>query len=290
MNNYFTTKKGLIPIVVISLLTVVSILAYFYMYEWFLGYETNQEFKIERKNLERNLEIVKVNGNLVYLQNNVGENLEVSSISIGGKDCALNETQFLSEGLNTVNVGLCTQGFNEADTKDVAVTTQYGIDLESQVLLAVPLAINGSLIVDFKVGICDYASGYIRLYGLSGINNSHAEISSSNRYTYNVCIKDLNYNLGTLSTGNFVNLFYLNADNNSMVWTNKSSVITPQTNWFNVSISTILGPLWDYQISNLDLSSSGYSCVGKVDLDNIYGSHIGDCSSNYNTTLWLKLD
>ncbi|MBN2880861.1 hypothetical protein JXM83_02300, partial [Candidatus Woesearchaeota archaeon] len=117
--------------------------------------------------------------------------------------------------------------------------------------------------------------------------NGHAEIPTSSLYTYSVCARHLDYNIRTESLGNFINLFYLISMNNSAVWTSQSSIYEEPSSWLNVDISSD-GGVFSYQI-NVTSPGVDYVCVASIDKDDVYGSHIGDCSSSLPDKLWVRL-
>jgi hypothetical protein len=142
------------------------------------------------------------------------------------------------------------------------------------------------LIVLFQFGACDFINGYTRLYGLTDLESAHVDVDGSS--TYNVCVKHVDYNLTDSGYVNNVNLFYLYPDSNSAIWTQTGSRYSGEPPfWYNVSLSS--DKTISYIINSSSMAAQNYSCIGKIDEDNIYGSHMGDCSSSHPDTLWVKL-
>lgn len=275
-------KKGLSSIVGISLLIFVSVLSFIFLRSWFFEYESEFMVLISSKKIGDEFTITKVDGTQIFISNTYADNLKINSIKINNTEC-INRQWVINKSNINIDIGSCTAGLLNTKPYQIVITTNYGVINENEY---VRNSNSGPFSINFMFGACDFASGYVRLYGLTDIDNAHAEIDGSS--TYNLCIKHLDYNLGTSSSGNFVNLFYLTSQNNSAVWINKTSIYQAPSSWYNVSLSSTAG-VWSYVVNSSDMGSLGYTCIGKISRDDIYGSHIGDCSSTLPDTLWIKL-
>ncbi len=281
----FKNIKGITAIISLSLLIVVSLIGYFIISNDTLFVVDSLKVDLQKKELTRSLEILKVENQSLEIYNEYSNNLILNKIQIGGKDCLIFD-EVLSIGTNIIDIGSCTFDLNELGVVEIVLFTNGGIFSEYEILRS---ASDSPFIVSFQSGACNFAGGYIRLYGLSGIDNAHAEVSSSTDYTYNVCIKYEGYTLGTSQTGTYLDLFYLNNESNSAVFMNKTEIYEVPSSWYNITISTSEGSL-DLVIGG-SAPSNLYKCIGKVDRDDIYGSHISDCdSTSFNDTLWLKIE
>ena len=278
-------KKAITPYVSIVLLLLVSILAFSVMYKWLIAEGGEKEIILSEENIKRTLKVIRVEGNTLYLQNNWPGNITVGNISINGVSCAIS-SQVISQGLTEIGIGVCTQGLNASQVYTVAVFTNKGVIAEPEYLFSV---VTNGLIFNYNIGACDFSSGYIKLFGLSGLNNSHLENSTSSLYSYNACAKHTSYTLGVSGSGNYINLGYLVNSNNSMFFTSQANTFQPVSNWHNLTVSSS-GGTFEINITPVSLGSQNYSCIGKFDRDNTYGAHFGDCYSSHNTTIWIKLN
>lgn len=271
---------------VISLLLVVTVLRFIYINDWFYVYKSDFEQKVEAKNFQQEIQIQKVDGTYIFLNNNFANNLEISSILIGDKEC-LNSPKTINKGIAQIDIGGCTENLGTL-LYNVKIISDSGILVESEVIRN---PVQGSFILTYVNGFCDFSSGYIKILGLSGFDNAHVEPANYNNYTYNLCARHLNYDpLGTSNSGNFQRLLSLTDVTNSAVWINKTLINQTPAQWYDISISSSNGGVFSYNVTSTDLSYSGYKCVGKIDRDDNFGSHMGDCSSSLPDTIWVKLE
>lgn len=285
MVRFFSSKKCISAVISLSLLMLVSVFSFYYLYGWFDLFKSDLEIKVDAKNFDENFEILEVSVDSIRLRNNFANDLTLNNIKIDDIECDFAWGSVINNGVVDVRIGNCTQNLQSLQNYGVSVFTNYGIKNEYEIIRN---PITSQLIVKFVNGPCDFSSGYIRLFGLSDLDNAHAELSGSSLYTYNACIRHVEYTLGTSSEGNFVNLFYLTEMNNSAIWTNKSSILVEPINWFNVSLSSS-GGSFDYIISSTS-PGLNYACLAAIDVDNIMGSHIGTCTSSMPDKIWLKLE
>lgn len=279
---YFN-KKAISGVIVVVLLLVVGIVSYIYLQNWFVTYKSDIDVKINSKDISKSLEIIKIESTDMLLKNDYVDNLIISSIKIGGTEC-INKNYEVDIGLAILDIGSCTVNLESVKAYDVAIITDYGIYNGVETIRA---PVTGPLVVRFIMGqSCGgLGSGYYRLYGLTGLDNAHADTDGSS--TYSLCLRHLDYNISASGYAFSNDAFYLNEQNNSAVFTSQGSILVNPSQWFPATISS--NGNVDVVVNSSDMTSSGYSCIGKIDEDNVYGSHIGDCSSGHADGLWLKI-
>lgn len=278
------SKKAIGPVIAISLLLIVSIVAYISIQDDIQFQIAKLGVQLESKDLKQNVEIKKIDDTNIYIQNNFGNNLILNQIKVAGHTCYFDNIT-INEGLNTIYIGSCSFGNAVLAVEEVSLFTNYGIVSEYEVLRAI---IGNPLHVIFQNGVCDFASGYVRVYGLSATDNAHAEDSDSYLYTYNVCMKHYDYNLSISSGLVSQRLFSLTEKNNSAIFIDKSSSIQTPSPWVDVNLYSTSG-VFSLVVNSSSMTQLNYTCIGKINWDDVYGSHIGDCTSTLNDTIWLKL-
>jgi len=201
-------NKAIGPVISIILLMLVSTTTIFLLDDTIQLYKDNLELLKHSKTIDRDFEISKVIGTSIFLNNNFKNNLKINYIKIGNRVCVNPKNITINKGYIVVDIGGCTLNLGQVAI-DVSVYTDYGVKSEYEILRD---SLTSSLIVVSQMGPCDISSGYVGLFSLTDFNNSHAGTYLSS--TYNICIRHLDYTLGTSSSGNYVNLFYLTDFNN----------------------------------------------------------------------------
>lgn len=275
-------KKAVSPVLVMILLLLASVLIYSQVAGWFQGFKSDFEVGINSEDFYRTVEVEKIDGTSIYVRNDFRDNLGIESIKIGGVECNIGNTN-LSKGLQTLDVGNCTAGLQNITAYDVVLVTSHGVKQEKEIIRNV---IEDLFLVSFSSGACP--SGYTKIYGLSDSDNAHAELANSSSYSNNLCIRHLSYTLGTSTNGNSQTLFYLTEENNSAVWTTQDSIYEEPSTWYPVAISSS-GGTFSFSIAET-APGIGYECIGAIDQDDVYGSHIEYCSGDLTDKLWLKLE
>lgn len=285
MLSKFHSKNAITGLVAVSLLMIVSVLSFMYLQGWFYTYKSDFEATISSKDYDRNLEVVKIDGTYIYVKNDFKEGLELKSITIQGKECILSN-RTIDKGLKKIDIGGCISGFAHLSAYEVSITSDYGIKVEKELIRNI---IDNSLIVNFQVEPCDLSSGYIRLYGLTGLDNAHADVDGSS--TYNVCARHLDYTLGKSCSGIYSTVFYLGDVNNSQVWIDNSTA-APEPfagyyDWQQLCLSSSGGTV------SVDINStapnSNYVCAGSLDRDDYNGAAAGNCDV-YSDKIWIKVE
>lgn len=274
-------KKCLSGVVAISLLMLASTVFYFVAFDSFQDVKSNFEVLIASKNLEENFEINKIEGTKMYVQNDFKNDLILNSLSIGDRVCYLNNYS-IDIGSAVVDIGGCTYGLEEIKPYDIKLVTDYGV-YDNYEVLKDPL--DNSLIVSYQFEECSFAMGEVRLFGLTDIDNAHVDIDGSS--TYNLCVRHLDYDLSLGVSANSQDIIYLIGENNSAVWTRKDLVLVEPSSWVDVVLSSSDG-VFNYQINSTQ-PDFDYVCLGSIDRDDVYGSHMGDCDSTLPDKIWIRL-
>lgn len=279
-------KFAQVNLIIVVLVLGISIFSVFYLNNWFLTYKSNLEVSMQENNFKSDFMISKIDSERIYFKNNYADGIEVKNIKIGELECSFENNTLLNVGEESVVINNCIENeTNNLKIYEVIVVTNLGVYHTNQIIRKDLFTFD----VVFKSGLCNL--GYTGLFSLTDIDNAHAGVYGTT--TYNVCAKFGVLILKNINPSNFVNLFYLLNDSNSHVWLNKSDVIIPQNeeNWINISFSINSNDYGiNYTISSLNLSNLGFKCIASIDIDNIYGAHIGNClSSSYTDKLWLKI-
>ena len=275
-------KKAVSGVITTGLLLLFSIAAFVVLQNWFYEYKSDLNVKIEIKDFKGNVEILKIDQTTLYLKNDYKNDLLIKSIKIGSRVCEVNDI-IVDKGIVQIDIGACTYNLEGTNLNDVRIVTTDGV-LSEYEMIESPL--DRLFVVSEQFAECNFASGYIRLFGLTDIDNAHVDIDGTS--TFNICVRHFNYTLGTVSSGNFVNLLYVTEQNNSAVWIEKDSILIPSAQWYNISLSSSGGAI-SYVINSSDMIADGYSCIARIDRDDVYGSHAGTCDSSLPDALWFKI-
>lgn len=100
-------KKAISPVIAISLLVIVSVVAVIGYQNWLTSYESSNFIKIEEKSAEtkNDVKIISFIDNILYVKNNGKNNFSLTTIKIGDRDCNINDE--LVYGMNKINLTLC---------------------------------------------------------------------------------------------------------------------------------------------------------------------------------------
>lgn len=124
-----SNKKAISPIITVLLIIFVVIIAVINFETWFNNF--NSVFYVETEKelgfgLGNDVEIINVNNNVLYLKNNIENNLLLKTIRIGSKDCNL--TQNLSLGINNISIANCLQNINTSVQNILIITEKTVVD------------------------------------------------------------------------------------------------------------------------------------------------------------------
>ena len=287
-------RAGVLSVVEIILLLGVGVVATIFLGNWTNSNFENYLFENELEGNVGELEILGIKssgeyGSILGIRNTGSINHNISVVKIGDTECRV---------LNSKNVGNIK---NLELNCNVDKLSTYNIDIISDKGIYSKVATvweehveDVSLNIPFQASF-DFGSTCVnstRAYGMSYTNNSHAEISSSNNFTYSACLSHDDYTLGTSCSGNFVKLFTLAGITNSPIYIDNSNVVSEPYvgyyNWQDVCVSSS-GGVMDLIYSEIRPENRNYICVGSFVQDDFMGGVIGGCSA-YDTKIWLDIN
>lgn len=156
-------KKAIIPIISMSLLIIVVVVAIISLQNWFSNFNSNIKMKVENQNTVNNIEIENLIGTILYLKNLNSIDIIINSIKIGDKTCNI-DSQNISPGLQEINISDCVDG-NLGTINEVVVISDQNVYSKSIYLeeeisdTAQEVNIN-SIIDDFSLGNLDNIQVY----------------------------------------------------------------------------------------------------------------------------------
>jgi len=276
-------RKGINDVVVVGLLLFVSISSVMIFSNWFNDFKSGFETELESTNLGVNLKISRVDGTKLYMENYFKDDLLIKEVKIDSRDCYVQDF-IIDKGTVIVDIGNCNSGFQDLESKEVTLVTDYGVHSEYQ---RVKNPVKNSVVFSYQTEVCDISAGYRRLFSLTSLENAHVNIGDLG--AYRLCVRSFGGDLKfDKSNSNYKSIMYLIGTNNSAVWLNKSMVYKEPAKWDDIGFY-IEGKTFDVKINSTE-PEYGYICLGAVDRDDIYGSHFGDCSSSMSDKIWLSFE
>ncbi|MDA3855617.1 MAG: hypothetical protein PF569_05125 [Candidatus Woesearchaeota archaeon] len=115
-------KKALGAIVAAMLLLLVGVTMYIGLQNWYKTYQSDLQVEIIPQG---SVEIVGLEGNILYIRNNANSEVEFNSIEINGIDCPLS-VNLSASNINFVNISSCLSGMPDGQ-KDITVFSDSGI-------------------------------------------------------------------------------------------------------------------------------------------------------------------
>jgi flagellin-like protein len=118
---FFISKKAISPVVATALLLVVAVVAVVTFQGWFGNLESSIFSDVEIKSnsaTDGTLIIERVVGDILYIINNIENNLSINDLEIDGNTCSLADN--LSLGMNEVNVSDCVDS-SSTSTPDIVL-------------------------------------------------------------------------------------------------------------------------------------------------------------------------
>ncbi len=112
--NYTRKRKGISPVIAITLLLIVAVLATIGFLTWFKGYQSKVNSNIEVKvgdQFSKKVLNDLIDNNL-YVKNSNSNNISVKKVTINGIDCNISEN--LSSGVNPINLSSCINKINSS--------------------------------------------------------------------------------------------------------------------------------------------------------------------------------
>ena len=195
-NNLDKFKKGITPVVAVALLLVVAVLAVVVFQTWFGSYSSGLFSKVETTSnyaVGNSLKIEPLVGNNLYVNNRIADNLNVTSLKIGGKICNLSN---LSLGMNTIDVSNCISNLTTSTPEVVLIAG--GQIVSKEVYVRGVKSTSSSCILDGKTinnGNSEifylYNKPYDNMDGCSAISQNrtcnHGVFNGSNNYHFSFC-------------------------------------------------------------------------------------------------------
>lgn len=125
LKHSFFSKKGISPVIAMSLLLVVSVIAVVNFQSW---YDTYQSDIFSENEVNSNLafgnkvEIYELIDNVLYVLNGKDVNVTVKSLKIDGESCLVNEN--LTSGINELDISSCILVVKTNTPSVVLITSQ----------------------------------------------------------------------------------------------------------------------------------------------------------------------
>lgn len=132
--TFIKNKKGVGPIVVISLLLLIVIAAFVVFSGWYNGFINNSISDSESKEHESKGKtyIQDIYGGEIYFMNNY-RNITISEITVGNDSCSAYSNDKLGKGYYGINVSDCIAGKNGTPS-EVKFVTDKGVFTKNLVI------------------------------------------------------------------------------------------------------------------------------------------------------------
>lgn len=287
-------NKAIGVVVALSLLMVVSVSSVVFFQNWYGSFSSMLFADAETNSGYSGKNDFSVVDSELYFFNGIERNITINGIKVSGNDCNVSNSIVTKKNNSKYDISDCVSNLS-VSRNEVVIYTDIGVFSKYFVFdyvrsLGVTQTVIGNMTVSFTPSSsCD--PGFSKIYSLDSTSNSHAEIPSSNLYTYSLCVDHDSYILSNSCSGNYVSLFYLGNTSNSHIYIDNSSAYDPgysYYNWQQICLSSDSGTL-DLTYNNTDMSGLGYSCLGSYIQDDVYGGVIGDCSG-HTDKIWFKLE
>lgn len=280
-------KKGLTGIISVILILLVTVVLATNYNSWYYRFLDN---KIEDLNTvsKGDIEVVYLDGDKLYLRNHARTTISFENLIIEGTSCNISGT-LLASDLTSIDLDACTKNM-EIGVKDVQIFSNENAIFQERVLLKSTFVYGISVLFE-PSNVCPDIF-YKKIYAMNALNNSHAELGSQSSYTYSLCIKSEEFDLGTSCSGTHSKVFSLAGVTNSPIYINESNAaVEPYADyydWQDVCISAYDAD--DITITINPIQPVGnYSCIGSLIQDDFNGGVIGDCS-RYSDKIWLHIE
>ena len=282
INKY--NKRAISGAVATVLFLLITVVAWNAFYFWYNDYTYNV-FKTYGDVDDSQVEFEALDENRLYVRSYASDDFFYTSVRVDDVECDVNGT-IDANSVTVVNLKGCLLDV-DVGVKDIVLFSEYGIYDDKEEL---KVALDNLFIVDFKLGsICDMNSK--KYYGLEFLNDTHVEISSSNLYTYSLCLEHVIYDISDDCNGVYDTIFYLDNSTNAHIFTDNSTPYEPIFTWNEICLSANDGFASNVDViySSSDMTAFNYSCIGSVEIDNVYGGHAGDCQG-FSNKIWAKIE
>lgn len=115
-------KKALGPVIAISLLVIVVVVAVISFQNWYTNYNSKQFSNIETKDKSSDISIESISNTTIFIKNNFKENYTLKKIVINDNYCIINQN--LSLGINNISINYC---LSHTGINDISLITEDNI-------------------------------------------------------------------------------------------------------------------------------------------------------------------
>jgi hypothetical protein len=195
MKSFTKSKKAIIPVVAISLLLVVSVMAVIAFSDWYKSFSSSTLVVIEKQNSDSSsVSVLSFVGSNLYIKSN--GNTSINSISINSVNCNFNGS---ISGLDSINVSSCIG--NVSGFVSIVIITENNIIESSKYIEGVAID-SPSASVSEALSIVGYNSTFGQWIGGSDADRVHSISVDSldNVYVGGIAQTDISDDgLGTIS-------------------------------------------------------------------------------------------
>ena len=285
MKKVKSKSKALSGLVATSLLLLTTIMAFGFLQVWYLNYTDDVTGNLDDEVFPSQVKIEKLEGNLLYVRNFADADLNISAIKIAGVSCNVTGT-VINNNLSLLDLADCTDSFG-AGLREVALISDKGVFTATKVFKSL---FDGEMDFIFSIGSTCPAD-YTELYGIEDINDSHTELYTENLFAgQTACLKIEGVSLTQSCLATHVaTIFYLDNTTNAHVYEINTSSLDYAPYQVCLGSSHAMVSNIEITYSSSDLTSSGYNCIGSMEIDNVLGGHAGDCYTDY-TKIWAKVE
>jgi len=130
-------KKGMTPVIAVSLLIVITVVGVFGFQTWFNSYSSKISSNVEKESSSAEIGgLLKIEGivdDSLYLLNSDLKNISLISLKVGGNNCTILENN-LVPGMNEINITSCLIGIYGGSINDIVVITNKGLSSKKMII------------------------------------------------------------------------------------------------------------------------------------------------------------
>lgn len=123
-------KKGIGPVVAVSLLLIVTLSSVIFFGDWFSSFistlQTNIEVDSNKALKGTTIRVDAVINGELFLYNSYSSNQTINSVRIGSNDCITTNTM-LQTGMNRLNISSCIESLNTGSSQEILIISDSGI-------------------------------------------------------------------------------------------------------------------------------------------------------------------
>ena len=182
-------KKGIVPLVVVSLLLAVSIISVLMFQDRFQTFQSGMFVDIKKANIN-SIDILYLGTDTVFIENFNSQNIYFSDIKISSQSCLINGT-ILAKQMNEISLNNCTSGMS-IGPKEIVLITDVGVYTKTLRLELVTFTSSSE--IPSSGGFSDYAWG--EQFGFISFNGTGYQVLMNNNELYGFAYSE---NLGYIS-------------------------------------------------------------------------------------------